>query len=491
MQDGSPTDDRETWLRSLEAGLAVEPDQIPILLERAMTLENCGNDEEAEAGYRYILSLDPENFPALNNLARLMYNLDRRVEAFQLYQESVARHPQNAKAHANLGFMFLRADNPSLARLHYERSIKLEPSNVEAHRGLTIALEQLGETATAAEHRRFGFHDHPLMTLPYRGLGNGIQTLMIVSSTAGNVHFERLLSDKIFAITKIVAESESNVTELPPHELLINAIGDADIAPTCLIAAQRIVRRSHTPVINHPREVQATRRSEVAQRLRLIPNVRTAQMQGFSRKALLLEDGAKLIESAGFHFPVLIRSLGYHTGKHFILMDEPESLDEIIEQLPGEEFLVMEFLDTRNIIGEFCKYRVMMIDGEIYPLHAATGHNWKVHYFSAEMEDDLHRKIDAEFLQDMESCLGPRIIETLKNITEELGLDYGGIDFSIDDDSQVVVFEANASMAIVRPPSDERWAYRIEPTKRIYDAVERLFLSRTHTEESHTKELHS
>ncbi len=114
MQDGSPIDERETWLRTLEAGLAVEPNQIPLMLERAMTLESCGNDEEAEAGYRQILEIDADNFPALNNLARLTYKLGRRVEAFQLYQESVARHPLNAKAHANLGFMFLRADNPAL-----------------------------------------------------------------------------------------------------------------------------------------------------------------------------------------------------------------------------------------------------------------------------------------------------------------------------------------------------------------------------------------
>jgi glutathione synthase/RimK-type ligase-like ATP-grasp enzyme len=456
----------------------VEPNQIPLMLERAMTLESCGNDEEAETGYRRLLEIDPDNFPALNNLARLTYKLGRRVEAFQLYQESVARHPQNAKAHANLGFMFLRADNPGLARLHYERAIKIEPENVEAHRGLTLALEQLGETATAAEHRRLGFQENPLTTLPFRGLGEGIQTLMIVSSTSGNVHFERLLSDKIFAITKIVAECEAAVDELPPHSLLINAIGDADIASNCLIAAHRIVRRSGAVVVNHPREVQATKRIDVARRLRAIPNVRTAHMQQFSRAALSQENAAELLETAGFHFPVLLRSLGYHTGRHFNLVRDAEMLDETLNELPGEEFLAMEFLDTRNIIGEFCKYRVMSIDGEIYPLHAATGQNWKVHYFSAEMEDHLHRKIDAEFLQNMEACLGGRVISTLKDIAEELGLDYGGIDFSVDDDGQVVVFEANATMVIARPPNDERWAYRIEPTKHIYEAVERLLLSR-------------
>ena len=49
--------------------------------------------------------------------------------------------------------------------------------------------------------------------------------------------------------------------------------------------------------------------------------------------------------------------------------------------------------------------------GELYPLHVAISHNWKIHYFSADMADfPEHRAEDAEFLADMPGVLGPRVM---------------------------------------------------------------------------------
>ena len=478
MQNGMPATDRESWLRTIDEGLTVEPELLPLLLERAIALEGLGRDEEAEATYRNVFERDPQNFPALNNLARLLYKSGRRIDAFHLYKEAVARHPENDMAHANFGYMLLRGEDAASARLHYERALKIAPENIEAHRGLALALKTLGETTSAAEHHALGFDKNPLTVLPYRGAGEGIRTLMIISSTSGNIHFEPLLNDQLFAVTKIVAESEEHVAVLPPHDLLINAIGDADVAAKGLAAAHRIIRRSDALVINHPHDVEATRRIEIAQRLRSIPNVRTPQMHLFDRESLLNRDGASTMKKAGFEFPLLVRSLGFHTGHNFIFIEQEADLQNAIKALPGAELLAIEFIDTRNLIGEFCKYRVIMVDGEIYPLHAATSSDWKVHYFSAQMDDEIHCKIDQEFIENMDSCIGSRAVCTLMDISDELGLDYGGIDFTIDEDGQVVVFEANATMVIPQPPDEERFSYRIGPTKRICGAVEDLFRSR-------------
>ena len=45
--------------------------------------------------------------------------------------------------------------------------------------------------------------------------------------------------------------------------------------------------------------------------------------------------------------------------------------------------------------------------------------------------------------------LGPRAMAALSGIFDVLGLDYGGIDFALAADGSVVLFEANATMAIV------------------------------------------
>ena len=57
-------------------------------------------------------------------------------------------------------------------------------------------------------------------------------------------------------------------TPLPPHHVVFNAIGDADLAATALAAAQSLLASySNAPVINAPAAVAATGRSDTAQRL--------------------------------------------------------------------------------------------------------------------------------------------------------------------------------------------------------------------------------
>jgi hypothetical protein len=122
---------------------------------------------------------------------------------------------------------------------------------------------------------------------------------------------------------------------------------------------------------------------------------------------------------------------------------------------------------------------VMMIDGRLYPAHLAVSNHWKVHYFSADMADNAgHRAEDEAFLQDMPAVLGARAMSALEGIRDRLGLDYAGIDFGLDEEGNVVFFEANASMTIHPPAADERWRFRREPVARILDAARNMFVQR-------------
>jgi hypothetical protein len=121
----------------------------------------------------------------------------------------------------------------------------------------------------------------------------------------------------------------------------------------------------------------------------------------------------------------------------------------------------------------------MFIDGAIYPLHLAVAHHWKVHYYSAEMtESAAHRDLDRAFLADMPAVLGPAAFAALERIRARLGLDYGGIDFGIDPQGRIVVFEANATMIVPDPPADERFAYRRPAVERIRAAAHAMLVAR-------------
>ena len=66
----------------------------------------------------------------------------------------------------------------------------------------------------------------------------------------------------------------------------------------------------------------------------------------------------------------------------------------------------------------------------------------------------------------------------LTGIATLLDLDYGGIDFGIGPDGNVLVFEANPAMAVYFPDEDERFAYRRSAIARIVEAVRAMFSRR-------------
>jgi hypothetical protein len=147
--------------------------------------------------------------------------------------------------------------------------------------------------------------------------------------------------------------------------------------------------------------------------------------------------------------------------------------------MPGREFSVIQFLDTRGADGKYRKYRVMVIDGKFYPLHAAVSSNWKIHYFSADMAENAeHRNEDGIFLSDMPRVLGHAAMQTIADIRDALRLDYFGIDFSLTTGGEVVFFEANATMNIVQPEAGEKWDYRRTAVQKALDAVTSMLLSR-------------
>jgi hypothetical protein len=279
------------------------------------------------------------------------------------------------------------------------------------------------------------------------------------------------LDDRVFQTHVVVPEFYDPQVPLPPHQVVFNAIGDADLAAAALGAAQSVVALTMAPVINLPSAVLATGRADHA-RLGRLPGVVMPLTVTLPRDILTSPDGPAAVARHGFRFPLLVRTPGFHTGRHFLRVESAGALAGAVEQLPGREITVIEFLDARGADGKVRKYRAMMIDGQIYPLHVAISSQWKIHYFTAEMAERAdHRAEDAEFLENMPGVLGPRATGALAQIQATLGLDYAGIDFGLSAGGDLLLFEANATMVVNPPEADERWAYRRPAVERIFAAV--------------------
>jgi glutathione synthase/RimK-type ligase-like ATP-grasp enzyme len=269
-----------------------------------------------------------------------------------------------------------------------------------------------------------------------------------------------------------VADYLDPATPLPPHRLIFNAIGDPDLCQPALEAAIRLTARSKMPVINDPSAVMRSGRIDNAARLSALPGVVTATTLSVDREILAGHEATAWLSEHGFAFPLLLRSPGYHTGRNFVLVEKAADLANAVAELPGEEILVIEYLDARGEDGSARKYRVMMIGGKLFPLHLAISRGWKVHYFTSDMADKPdHRREEMAFLQNMRAVLGDRAITALHAICKALALDYAGIDFAVNAHGELLLFEANATMVIASPDSDPRWAYRRGPIAAAIEAV--------------------
>jgi aromatic-L-amino-acid/L-tryptophan decarboxylase len=483
----------EAELQRIEKQLGSDPNSIDLRFRRAFLLSDLGRLEDARNDYIKILEYEPRHLAALNNLGNVLVATRHRKAARIAYSEAVKSYPGDPMSRVNLGNLLLEEGEQLAAhgrrqealeirqeaRAHFQQALRVRAGSPQVHEGLYHALRELGEEQEADLHWHQAFQNRGVVPMPYRGAQAPVPVLHLVSTTGGNVRLQRFLDDRVFQTFLVRPEFCDTNTPLPAHQLVVNGIGDAEASPRALAAAQRLLTRTTSPVINPPAAVLATCRSTNAERLSGLAGVVTPLTLTLPRERLAGSDAGATLARHGFAFPLLLRVPGLHTGMHFQKVESIETLPATLAALPGEELIVMQYLDARGADGKSRKYRAMMIDGRIYPLHVAISSHWKIHYFTAEMADNAeNRAEDAAFLENMPAVLGPLAMNALERIQSVLGLDYAGIDFGLNARGEVLVFEANATMVVIPPDSDAKWSYRLPAWRRVHGAVQKMLMER-------------
>jgi hypothetical protein len=438
-------------------------------LERARRLTRTGNDEAARLAYLEVLREDPTNVYALTELGNLALAGGFRSAAKTAYAEAIKHHPANAVARVNLANLLRADDDSAAAKLQYEAALAIDVHLHAAHQGMAWVLKDIDRDA-AERHLQAGFVGRALVTKPYRGAKVGIPLLLLVCARGGNIPTDLWINDRRFTIHALYPEFYDPRVALPHHALVVNAIGDADLCAAALAACQELLAHSGAPVINRPMRVQATGRAQIARRLGVIPGVIAPKIDTLTPTAIL--------EADHLQFPLLLRRPGFHTGEHFVRVANRNELPKAIDSLSAaEELLLISYLDARGADGMSRKYRVMFIDGVLYPLHLAISPDWKIHYFSSAMaQSPLFREEERRFLEDMPAALGATAMRALHRICTALDLEYAGIDFAVAADGSILLFEANATMVVFPPSADAMWDYRRRAIDTVLEAASRMLL---------------
>lgn len=480
--------------------LAVTTVTPPVHLQSYMTqivtdFEQAGilNSPEGAAAHQAMLMISkkvPPDAPVTPILSKtleaavfkLVENLiDQRQFDFArgLIEKSLQRFPNSYDAYLSFGRIAIAEHKDSLAASYFQHALGLSKGDPIVYKMLATVYERLELYEAADRAWRLGYPEGCYSVEPAGANSNPFRLLVLASCLTGNVRLRKFIMPPDFEIRLLTTESYHEGVQIPDCDAVWNIVGDAELCPRALVRAKEILARCDKPVINHPDQVMLTGRPDTPVRLGKYAGVIAPRVQLFPRLKLLAQDGALTLAQNGFAFPLLLRSPGGHTGRNFELITSERDLARTATALPSEELLAISYADTSLADGTFRKYRVMSIGGELYPLHLAISYNWKVHYFSAEMETHAEfRAEEALFLNDMAGVLGKRTLQRLRRIFNKLKLDYAGIDFSLDRDGNIVIYEANATMVILLPNDDPKWDYRRPAITRALDAAKAMTIGK-------------
>jgi hypothetical protein len=441
-----PTFGNPQELRDIEERLANSPDDVALLFARACSLDLLGRNNEARDAYIAVIKRDGSHLGALSNLGTLLYNAGYRSAARLTYAEALKHHPRDLSTLVNMGNALLESGDLEQSRGSYEAALAVDAEFAPAHQGLSHVLSRLGDVQGAELHRQLGFSAMPVSVGAFRGEGVPVSLLLLSSAHRGNVPVDVPLDDRTFLTIKLFTDYYDPQLPLPPHDVIFNGIGDADLCARSLDAAQALLEAHGVTSLNPPQVVRSTGRAQIVERLRGIEGLIVPRIDEIERDQLDRID----------RFPVLVRAPGFHTGEFFELVRDRRELEDVVSHLPGERILAIEPLDARGVDGVYRKYRVLVIGGALYPVHLAHSSKWKVHYFSADLarttEAIAHEEV---FLSDMAGAIGNRAMTAIETAAKRVGLDYFGIDFALDAEGNALLFEANATMRAVVPLRDD------------------------------------
>ena len=264
--------------------------------------------------------------------------------------------------------------------------------------------------------------------------------------------------------------------ELPnpmAFDLIVNVICDPDSSDKALKKVIQIIEAGkEVPVINHPLKIFNTARDKVYQLLKDIKGLVVPKVWRFAPRRL--KDIKEFIEKENIKFPFLFRPAGSHTGQGLVKIDNEEQISELERfAFDGSDYYIVEFYDFKSEDGLYRKYRVYFVDKKPYPRHLIASKGWNIHAsnFNEFMTQEPYKTERAEFLNNFDI----EKFKPLSEIVDKIGLDYFAIDFGIDKEGNLVIFEVNSCGKLLETskiPNPE------PHEKRILDAIKEMFVKK-------------
>jgi tetratricopeptide (TPR) repeat protein len=438
-------DDIGSAAENYKAALRIAPHLVACWCNLGIVHQRSGMVQDAISLYLEALRRNPGHRPSRTNLVQALTATRQFAIAKTLLLELTEETPDDADLRSQLGKVCFELGETGEAVAQFEQAVALAPGQAENFYWVGAIRQARGEEEAAEAAYAHAAQVHPILRRQATQSPPAFRALALFAPFVGNTPVEFLFRDCAYqtSILSLLPGSQPDIALLAREaEIVVNLVSDADQGAEVLPLAMAIARSLGKPVVNDPAKIRSTTRDATALALadvdgcRVPRTVRIAAGEG-------LPDGLELA------FPLLARQAGMHGGDVFEKLEDLAALVAFLAAHADHDRYVIDYIDYRSADGFFRKYRFLFVSEEILPYHLAIGDDWKLHRDATEMGSHAWMQAEEEhFLRAPEQIFGPRHYAALRVIRDRIGLDYFGIDFGLDPDGHLVVFEVNASMLV-------------------------------------------
>jgi hypothetical protein len=448
------------------------------------TLSGQGRWDEAAAAFHQALAVAPQDALLYNNLAVVLYQGGRGEDAIGAFHQAIALDANHLPAHVGLAFALLNQGDRAGAVGKFRDVVRLDPRSTQAHMALYHLLQLEQQRDQALAHQAAALEICRLYSNPCTGAAP--QASILVLKAPGdlqtNIPLDLLFDRQRFSLHDLYlveGRPEPADGDLPPYDLVFNAISESQRALPALAAAERFIARQTRPALNPPALVRRLSRDQAPALFAGIDDCYFPPTLRLSRTDLTAMPAAEMLAHHGLALPIVMRPLESHAGSDFERLDAASAVEDYLARVDATDFYVAPFVDYRSPDGLYRKYRIIFVEGVAFPCHLAISRRWMIHYLNADMEEFAWMRAEEErFMADLSSVFSGRLGEALTAIAARSGLDYVGMDCSIDVEGRVLVFEIDAAMIVHLWDSAETYPYKHRYIPRIFAAVEDMVMRR-------------
>lgn len=464
------------------------------LLNLASLYAELGRHDEALSVLERSFELRP-TAEAMAALALMHAKMGNFREALPNALSAIAKGAGTANLNFIVGRAYLEDNKNARAEKSFQHALSIEPNHQDALIGLSISQARQKDVIAAKSTTRRALQKHPYFTslvgtpelrvVVLQSLWGGYFQSKKFGRSAyvfGNYPANLACSGVRFDHVPVDLTREDQAFDFHEIDIVLNNIVNGTHLGTkiALNSAVRACDLLNADVVNRPENAALTTRQRshdmfCDSKHYIFPTTKTYSVIGADRSSL----AQNILADIGV--PVIIRPSVTQMGKGAKLCRTEDEVLTHLNSWNSGDICAIRYFNCSDELGNARQYRIVALDGVLYPERINVAPFWHSHDASREdigWYENGYDELEQHYLSDPRSAIGVEPSEIFQPFVDKIGLEIFGIDFGIDDQGRIIIFEANASMNLFNKRFNEYCPYKVNSCQEFEDNVKEYLMKR-------------